>query len=99
MSRDTLRWWTRGCARSKASFPCFRLQVRFATIVCIVVIAFSANREMTQFVAGTISDVISVGSRDSVESMQIPSEGVLSLSYRCDSKLVASGGKDRKWIL
>lgn len=96
MSPGTLHWWTRGCIKLGESFPCFQHQVWLALEESLVVIAFSANRELTQFVAGTISDVLSVGSREGVESMKIPSEGILSLSYRCDSKLVASGGKDRK---
>lgn len=91
-----LLWWTRGCIKYGKSSPYFQLQVRFEFKSSLVVIAFSANQEMSQFVAGTIADVISVGSREGVESMKVPSEGILSLSYRCDSKLVASGGKDRK---
>ena len=63
-----------------------------------LVIAFTTNEEFTTYACGGISSTITIGkcSLSEKSCISVPTPGILSLSIRCDSKLLVSGGKDGK---
>ena len=64
-----------------------------------LVIAFTTNEEFTTYACGGISNKITIGNCSSLAEnscISLPTSGILSLAIRCDSRLLASGGKDGK---
>ncbi|KAK8806095.1 hypothetical protein WA171_007180, partial [Blastocystis sp. BT1] len=62
-------------------------------------IAFTTNEEFTTYACGGISNKITIGNCSSLAEnscISLPTSGILSLAIRCDSRLLASGGKDGK---
>lgn len=65
----------------------------------ILVISFATDPNAHFYASGGLSNEIIVGEWMDVatrRSIHLPNEGILSLSIRNDSKLLAAGGKDGK---
>lgn len=70
-------------------------------MLLIVVISMSVASDYSSFVCGSSSSAITICRRinsNALTTMQTTSGGVLSLSLRSDSRLLAMGGKDGKYM-
>ena len=79
---------------------CFTNQV-FEIMLLIVVISMSVASDCSSFVCGSSSSTITICRRansNALTTIQTTSGGVLSLSLRSDSRLLAMGGKDGKYM-
>lgn len=67
---------------------------------CIVVISMAAASDLSNIACGSSKTDMAVLRRNSgrsvLQTLSTPSNGILSLSYRSDNRLIALGGNDGK---
>ena len=92
------RWTNPQRDRGNTGLPRAKFQL---LALCNVVISMAATTDMSSIACGSSRTDMAVLRRSSgpsvLETLSTPSNGILSLSYRSDNRLIALGGHDGKW--